>query len=254
MPFPLYPDANGDPRSVRTASSSAAGTNGDPDIPCPRILDGEDIAQGALADAAATAGGTGSVSAKLRTVTAQLNTLAGYLDGLETALALIATETTLAALNTKTPALGQALAAASSPVVLTALQLASLTAPVPTAGATGGATTSHLVTAATANATVVKASAGTLYAVQLANFDTSNPLCLHLYDVASAPTAGAGTIKKCLVVPAAASASLPSVLVHSFGPTGLAFGTGISFTTTTGAADANSAAVAAGNVIDLDYK
>lgn len=38
-----------------------------------------------------------------------------------------ATETTLAAINTKTPALGQALAAASSPVVLTALQLTALT-------------------------------------------------------------------------------------------------------------------------------
>jgi hypothetical protein len=38
------------------------------------------------------------------------------------------TETTLAALNTKTPALGQALAAAAVPVVLTAAQLTTLTA------------------------------------------------------------------------------------------------------------------------------
>lgn len=38
-----------------------------------------------------------------------------------------ATETTLSSINTKTPALGQALAAASSPVVLTAAQLTTLT-------------------------------------------------------------------------------------------------------------------------------
>lgn len=44
-------------------------------------------ALGAVADAAATQGSTGSISAKLRTLTAQLNTQAGYLDGLETAIA-----------------------------------------------------------------------------------------------------------------------------------------------------------------------
>lgn len=41
-----------------------------------------------------------------------------------------ATETTLAAINTKVPSLGQALAAASTPVVLTAIQLAALQASV----------------------------------------------------------------------------------------------------------------------------
>lgn len=40
------------------------------------IADGADAALGALADAAATQGSTGSVSAKLRTMTAQLNTIA----------------------------------------------------------------------------------------------------------------------------------------------------------------------------------
>lgn len=39
----------------------------------------------------------------------------------------VATETTLSAINTKTPALGQALAAASTPVVLTAAQITTLT-------------------------------------------------------------------------------------------------------------------------------
>lgn len=47
------------------------------------IADGADVAEGSTTDAAATQGGPGTVSAKLRTVTAQLNTLAGYLDGVE---------------------------------------------------------------------------------------------------------------------------------------------------------------------------
>lgn len=53
----------------------------------------------------------------------------------------VATETTLAALNTKTPALGQALAAAAVPVVLTAIQQTALTPP---AAITGFATETTL--------------------------------------------------------------------------------------------------------------
>jgi hypothetical protein len=40
------------------------------------IADGADVAEGAVADAAATQGGTGTVSAKLRLMTSQLNTIA----------------------------------------------------------------------------------------------------------------------------------------------------------------------------------
>ncbi len=41
------------------------------------ISDGANVALGAVADSAATQGSTGTVSAKLRTITAQLNTIAG---------------------------------------------------------------------------------------------------------------------------------------------------------------------------------
>lgn len=47
---------------------------------------------GATGDAAATAGGTGSLSAKLRLITSQLNTQAGYLDGIEALLGGLALE------------------------------------------------------------------------------------------------------------------------------------------------------------------
>ncbi len=45
------------------------------------IADGADVAEGAVADAAATAGSTGTISAKLRTVTAQLNTISSAVQG-----------------------------------------------------------------------------------------------------------------------------------------------------------------------------
>ncbi len=44
------------------------------------IVDGGDVAQGAIADAAATAGSTGTISAKLRTATAQLAALGAVAD------------------------------------------------------------------------------------------------------------------------------------------------------------------------------
>lgn len=67
-----------------------------------------------------------------------------------------ATETTLAAINTKTPVLGQALAAASVPVVLTAAQLITLTPP------TTVAVTQAALAASTATLTNVSGSATTV--------------------------------------------------------------------------------------------
>ncbi len=49
-----------------------------------------DTNAGATTDAASTAGGTGSISAKLRLITTQLNTLDGNTNGIETLLAAIA--------------------------------------------------------------------------------------------------------------------------------------------------------------------
>lgn len=63
------------------------------------VADGADVAEGSTADAATTAGAAGTVSAKLRLVTSQLANI---------------------------PATGQALAANSTPVVLTAAQVTAL--------------------------------------------------------------------------------------------------------------------------------
>lgn len=175
-----------------------------------------DANAGATGDAAATVGGAGTISAKLRLITSQLNTIDGNTNGIETLLSAIAAyvddlesllatsnintgaiatdaaaieallttidgrvdgvetlltaidghvdalessvdgvetligttnstlttidsrvdglETSTSSIDTKTPALGQALAAASTPVVLTAAQEAALTPPAAITG------------------------------------------------------------------------------------------------------------------------
>lgn len=161
--------------------------------------------------------------------------------------------TSLASIDTKTPALGQALAAASRPVVLTAIQAASLAAPVPSAGTAGGATTHHLGTsAASTNATSVKASAGTLYSLEAFNTATTDRW-LKIYDKASAPTVGTDTPIKTLLIPASVS-SLAGGIVRQFN-VGVALANGLAYALTTGKADSDTGAVASGDVtLNIDYK
>lgn len=69
-----------------------------------RLVTSQLDAIGATGDGAATQGATGTISAKLRTVTSQLNTLSGYLDNVETLLGGVATEASLSAQSAKLPA------------------------------------------------------------------------------------------------------------------------------------------------------
>lgn len=110
---------------------------------------------------------------------------------------------------------------------------------------TGGLTTFHLESAATTNATVVKASAGQLYGWYIYNSNAAaRKVAFH--NTASAPTAGA-SIFFTLVIPAASGA-------NAFSPIGIAFSTGIAITTVTGLADNNATAVAADDLnINLFY-
>lgn len=109
----------------------------------------------------------------------------------------------------------------------------------------GGHSTSHLVSAASTNATVVKASAGQLYGYYIYNANASmRKVAFH--NTASTPTAGA-SIFFSLCIPGASAANVAF-------PNGIAFSTGIAFTTVTGAADSDSTAVAANDlVINLFY-
>lgn len=126
-------------------------------------------------------GGAGSVSAGVQRVTlanddpavsnisvlvssvasigSDLTTIGGYVDGLETLIGT--TNSTLSTINGKIPALGQALAAASVPIVLTASQLTALTPPAAITGFSTESTLSTLngkVTACNTGAVTVSAA------------------------------------------------------------------------------------------------
>lgn len=99
--------------------------------------------------------------------------------------------------------------------------------------------------AATTNATSVKASRGTVRTVQGRNAAAA-PRYLKLYDKASAPTVGTDTPKKTIHLPAGAD------FIFDYD---IYFGNGIAYAFTTAAADADTGALTAGDVVcfSVDY-
>ena len=117
--------------------------------------------------------------------------------------------------------------------------------------ATSGGLTMHKTTsAASTNATSVKASAGQVYSVQAFNVNAAVRY-LKLYNKASAPTVGTDAPVKTLAIPGN-TAGAGFVINWD---KGLAFGTGIAFALTTEATDAGTTGVAANEItINIDYK
>ena len=104
-------------------------------------------------------------------------------------------------------------------------------------------TSARLISAASTNATSVKAASGAvgfIYAVNL-NAAVRYP---KLYNKASAPTVGTDTPVATLPIPASATGAGFSLAI----PGGVAFSTGIAYAVTTGAADSDTAAVAANEI------
>jgi hypothetical protein len=115
---------------------------------------------------------------------------------------------------------------------------------------TGGSTPYHLVSAATTNATSVKASAGTLYDVFVSSVNAAARY-LKIYDKASAPTVGSDTPALTILIPGNTAGGGAAKGWFR----GVAFSNGIAFALTTGAADADTGAVAASEiVVNLAYK
>ena len=108
------------------------------------------------------------------------------------------------------------------------------------ANATGGASGAHIVSAATVNATIVKASAGRVVGWNLSN-TTASWVYVKLHNLATLPTAGAA-VARSIGIPPNGSREF------SMGG-GIAFTTGIGLTTVTGSADADATAVAAGAIV-----
>ncbi len=83
------PFSAGQPVTLRDATGAHTGTADSPMVVSgapagdATIIDGGDVTQGEIADAAATAGSTGTISAKLRTATGQLAALGAIADAAE---------------------------------------------------------------------------------------------------------------------------------------------------------------------------
>lgn len=104
-------------------------------------------------------------------------------------------------------------------------------------------TLTRLISAATTNATSVKASAGTVYAVMAFNLNAAVRY-LKLYNKASSPTVGTDTPVATFPIPASTTGA---GFVINLDP-GADFATGIALALTTGVADADTGAVAANEI------
>lgn len=108
------------------------------------------------------------------------------------------------------------------------------------ANATGAASGAHIVSAATTNATIVKASAGRVLGWAIGN-TTAAWRYVKLHNQTTLPTAGTGVVRT-ISIP-------PGGLAQQNLPGGIAFTTGIGLTIVTGSADADATAVAVGDVV-----
>lgn len=123
----------------------------------------------------------------------------------------------------------------------------SVTASGTTTNTPATPTTSNTNSAASTNATNVKNAAGTVYGIYASNVNAAIRY-LKLYNKASAPTVGTDVPVLTIPIPATGFANVP------FGALGKRFATGISFALTTGAADSDTAAVAANEIkVSIDY-
>lgn len=108
------------------------------------------------------------------------------------------------------------------------------------ANATGAASSSHIVSAATTNATVVKAGGGRVLGWSLTNTNAAWRY-VKLHNQTTTPTAGTGVVR---------TIGIPPNGVSNFTlEGGIAFLTGIALTTVTGAADADATAVGANDIV-----
>lgn len=112
----------------------------------------------------------------------------------------------------------------------------------------GGLSAFHLASAASTNATNIKASAGQLFGWYIKNNNTSVAKKVSFHNTAGTPTAGASVFISLDLPPGGAA--------NALGEIGIPFSTGIAITTTVGGGgDSDSAAVSANDLnINIFYK
>lgn len=118
------------------------------------------------------------------------------------------------------------------------------------AATTGGGTVHRKISAATNNATNVKATPGQVYDITICNINAAVRY-VKLYDKATAPTCGTDT--PVMVLTAIGGATGPCNIFNS--TTGLTFTLGIGYCIVTGATDADNTATAANEqFLTIGYK
>jgi hypothetical protein len=114
----------------------------------------------------------------------------------------------------------------------------------------GGLSTTKLISAASTNATSLKASAGQIYNVQAFNLNAA-PRYLKVYNKASAPTVGTDTPVNVWMIPGNTTGAGFVLEISN----GVAFATGIAYAITGGITDADTTAIGANEVVvNIQYK
>jgi hypothetical protein len=116
---------------------------------------------------------------------------------------------------------------------------------VPAASVVGGATPGKLVSAASTNATNIKASAGKLLFLTASNINAAQRY-LKVYNLAGAPTVGTDVPVFTFLIPGNTAGAGTNIPLPT---TGINFSTGIAIALTTEATDAGSTGVAANEII-----
>ena len=111
-------------------------------------------------------------------------------------------------------------------------------------------TTYNVVTAASTNSAVVKATAGTLYEITISN-PTATAAYVKLYNKATAPTVGTDVPVMTISVPATSATTMPIAL--TFGQVGKRFATGIGIACTAAAAATDTGVSVVGIQINATY-
>jgi len=113
------------------------------------------------------------------------------------------------------------------------------------ASSTGGYTPGKLISAASTNGTNIKGSAGTIGYMTASNINAS-PRYLKIYDKATTPTVGTDTPIHTFLIPGNTAGAGTNIPVP---PQGILCSSGIGIGITTGAADNDTGAVAASDII-----
>ncbi len=105
----------------------------------------------------------------------------------------------------------------------------------------------RLISAATTNATVVKASQGNIYNIQAFNNGVAAAY-LKFYNIATSPTVGTTTTVKVLMLPPGGGLTVDS-------SAGIQFATGISYSIVTNLVDTDATAIAINQVaVNIDFR